>query len=279
MPERTAGKFSMRVFIFLLMVLRAQAGFAGEVLLKADSLQYDPAVRLIRAEGNVHLTREDGDLFGDAGYGDTDGGKFILEGAVRGVFRSENATISCSYMQLTTDTSAPPRRRVLASGDVVLTRGSDKVNAQSVSWEPGAENYRAEGRVIGNFTSHFIDADLVARNGEQLWGKGVRRYEDRQRKMAIRADNLRGLIRQNKVQEIEAFGGLVLNMPGKDGNMIRITGDKSVFSEARGTVVVSGNAVAIQEGGSVRAETLVMHLDTNRIEALGKPMLTFDMKE
>lgn len=278
MPERMARNFFVLIFVLLLFPC-VPKGFAAEVSLKADSMQYDPATQLIRAEGNVHFTREDGELFGDRGYGNTDGTDFVLEGSVHGSFRTENATISCKYMKLTTDTSAQRRRRVLASGDVALTRGSDKLNSRTLSWEIGSENYRAEGRVLGHFASHSIDADLVARDGDQFWGKGVRRYEDRSRKLTLTADNLRGLIKKDKVTELEAFGGLVMNMPDKDGNMIRITGDKGIFSEERGTIVVSGNAMAVQEGRSVHAESLVMHLDTRRIEALGKPSLTFDMKE
>ena len=279
MPEKVARKFFAVAFVVLLLAFCAPAGFTAEVSLKADSMQYDPAMRLIRAEGNVHFIREDGELFGDRGYGTTDGTDFVLEGAVHGSFRTENATISCKYMKLTTDASAQRRRRVLASGDVALTRGNDKLNSRTLSWEIGSESSRAEGRVLGHFASHAIDADLVARNGEQFWGKGVRRYEDRSRKLTLSADNLRGLIKKDKVTELEVSGDLVMNMPDKDGNMIRITGDKGVFSEARGTIVVSGNAVAEQEGRRVQAESLVMRLDTRRIEALGKPSLTFDMKE
>lgn len=278
MPERTARKLFARACVLSLLAMRVAAGFAAEVSLKADSMLYDPEARLVRVEGNVHFTREDGELFGDRGYGNTDGTDFVLEGSVHGTFHAENTTISCGYMKLTTD--APGRRRrVLASGDAVLARGDDRLNAGTLSWEPGSENYRAEGRVLGHFASHAIDADLAARNGEQFWGKGVRRYEDRLRKMTIRADNLRGLIKKDKVQELEAFGNLVMNLPGQDGNMIRVTGDKSIFSEDRGTIVVSGNAAAVQEGSSVRAESLVMRLDTRRIEAIGKPSLTFEMKE
>lgn len=265
--------------VALLLLFFTLDGFAAEVSLKADSLQYDPATRLIRAEGNVHLSRADGDLFGDRGYGNTEGTDFVLEGSVHGNFRKENADISCRYMKLTTDKSPSRRRRVVASGDVVLTRGRDRLSSRTLSWEIGTDNYRAEGRVLGNFASHAIDADLVARNGERFWGKGVRRYEDRSQKMTLSADDLSGTVKANKVTEVEASGDLVMDMLDNQGNKIRITGDKGIFSEARGTLVVSGNAMAVQEGRSVQAESLVLHLDTRRIEALGKPSLTFDVKE
>ncbi len=272
-------KYCTRVSAVLFLLLFSVAGFAAEVSLKADSMQYDPATHLIKAEGNVHLSRSDGDLFGDRGYGNTEGTDFVLEGSVRGNFRKENADISCRYMKLTTDVPPSRRRRVIASGDVVLTRSNDRLSSRMLSWEIGTDNYRAEGRVLGHFASHAIDADLVARNGERFWGKGVRRYEDRSQKMTLSADDLSGLVKANKVTEAEASGDLAMDILDHQGNKIRITGDKGIFSEARGTLVVSGNAMAVQEGRSVRAESLVLHLDTRRIEALGKPSLTFDVRE
>lgn len=279
MAEKTAKKMLGSLLAVFLLALCAAESFGAEASLKADSMRYDPATRRIEAKGNVHFTRADGELFGDSGYGRADGTDFVLEGSVRGSFPAEKTTISCARMELTAESGAKKSRRVFASGNVVLTRGADKLNSQALTWEIGSENYRAEGKVTGRFESHSIDAELVERSGEQFRGETVRRYEDRERKLTISADSLQGLLKKEKVSELEVSGNLVLNMPDKENRMIRITGDKGVFSEARGTVVVTGNAAAEQEGRSVRAESLVMHLDTRRMEAIGKSSLTFDMND
>lgn len=279
MVGKKAKKILAPVLAVFLMIFCAAESFAAEASLTADSMRYDPATRQIEAKGNVHFTRADGELFGDRGYGDTDGTDFILEGSVRGSFPAENTTISCNRVELTAESGAKKSRRALASGNVVLTRGKDKLNSRTLTWEIGSDNYRAEGKVEGRFESHSIDADRIGRNGEQFWGEVVRRYEDRERKLTLSADSLQGLLKKDKVSELEVTGNLVLNMPDKEGKMVRITGDKGIFSEDRGTIVVSGNAAAMQDGRSVHAESLVMHLDTRRMEAIGKSSLTFDMDE
>jgi len=253
--------------------------FAAEVLLKADAMRYDPATQRIEAVGNVRFSRADGELFGERGYGDAGGTSFVLEGSVRGNFPEEKAALSCRRVRLALIPGTQNRRRVIASGDVVLTRGEDKITSQTLTWELQSENYRAEGRVKGSFTSHTIDADIVERKGERFWGKRVRRYEDRFRKITLSADDMQGLFRKDRMAELEVSGNLVVNMPDKDGNIVRVTGNKGVFSEDRGTIVVSGNALATQDGRSIRAESLVMHLDNRRVEAIGQSALTFDMKD
>lgn len=279
MVKKMTKKMPAPVLAVFLLVFCAAAAFAAEAHLMADSMRYDPATRKIEAKGNVHFSRADGELFGDRGYGDTDGTDFVLEGSVVGSFPAEKTTISCDIMELKAEPGGKKARRVIASGNVVLTRGADKLSSQTLTWEIGSENYRADGKVVGRFESHSIDAERISRNGNGFSAKTVRRYEDRARKLTVSAAELRGTLKKNKVSELEMSGGIVLNMPDKEGKMIRITGDKGLFSEDRGTVVVTGNAAAIQEGRNVHAESLVMHLDTRRMEAIGKSSLAFDMNE
>lgn len=275
MPKYTMTIIRKAAALSLFVLLLRGVGGASEVSLKADSIRYDPATSLITAEGNVALTRDDGRLYAEKGNGNTDGTDFVLEGSVRGEFPSHNAKISCNYLKLTVDPGTAARR-IVASGDAALDRGADSMRAGWVSWEIGRDNYRAEGRVTGVFSTHAVDADLVARNGETFWAKGVRRYEDKRYNMTLSAQNLRGRIRRDQVSELEAFGRLVMDVPEEDGKTIRVTGEKGVFSEARGTVVVSGGATAVQPGRRLQAESLVLHLATRRVEALGQSSLVFE---
>ena len=126
---------------------------------------------------------------------------------------------------------------------------------------------------------YFIDADEVARNGEQFWAQNIRRYEDRTRRIGISASKASGLLRRGSVIELISSGSFVLNLADRKGAVTTITGDKGVYSQDRGTLVITGGVRAIQEGRSLSAGSIVYHLDSGRLEALGeRPTITFEMR-
>ena len=256
-------------------------GGAGKASLTADRLDYNPQTNRIDARGNVHMTRPDGELFGDSGTGTTDGRRFQLDGNVKGHFSNEGLDIICAHIVLVTEGTNPARRTITASGDVELTRreqGEDKITAQVVSWELDRDVYRAMGDVIGNYTRYYVDADEVSRDGERFAARGIRRYNDRERNVTMSASRASGTLGPDgAIRELVAEGNVVLNTPDEKGTISRITGDKGVFSVARGTLVISGNAMANQSGRNLHAESIVYHLDSERIEAIGRPSLVIDI--
>lgn len=262
--------------VALLFAFATGAFSQNEATLTADRMNYNPDTREITVEGNVHFQRPDGELFGDWGRGSADGSDFDMQGNVRGNFTQESINIVCRFIRLETEGSNPPRRKIIASGDVTLTRSNDKLTAQRVTWELDRENYKATGKVLSNFGQHSIDADEVARNGEQFWARTVRKYEDKGRKLTLSSSKASGLIRRGDVVELIAEGRLVVNMIDNNGNATRITGNRGVFSKDRGTVVVSGNAVATQDGRNLQAESIVYHIEGGRLDAIGRPSLTID---
>lgn len=249
---------------------------AEEVTLTADSLSYDPTTRSITAIKDVHFKHLDGELFGDKGTGYTDGRDFEMRGNVKGIFKKESLNINCYHLKLQTDTINKKKRRVTASGGVKLTQNKDNLAADTVTWLIESDNYKASGNVIANFTSHFIDSDEAGRDGEKFWAKGIRKYEDHSRRFSMSADRASGLISKADVVELTAVGDLVLRMTDEKGKVTRVTGDKGVFSRSRGTVVISGNATAYQEGRTLIAESVIYRLDDKRIEALGRPKMILD---
>lgn len=269
-------QFFLFAFVALLFSFVPSVFSQNEATLTADKMNYNPDTREITVEGNVHFQRPDGELFGDRGRGSADGSDFDMQGNVKGNFTQESINIVCRFIRLETEGSNPPRRKIIASGDVSLTRNNDKLTAQRVTWELDRENYKATGKVLSTFGQHFIDADEVARNGEQFWARTVRKYEDRGRKLTLTSSKASGLIRGGDVVELIAEGRLVVNMIDNNGNATRITGNRGVFSKDRGTVVVSGNAVATQDGRNLQAESIVYHIDGGRLDAIGRPSLTID---
>jgi lipopolysaccharide assembly outer membrane protein LptD (OstA) len=263
--------------VMLLCALACAGGIASaeDAVLNADLLRYDPSSRLIRAEGNVRLARPGVELFSRMGEGTVGGDAFKLSGEVRGEMRREGLKIRCDVLTLV---DAEKGRQILeASGKVLLTRGEDRVTAARVRWTSGVPRYSALGDVDARFEAMSIRADEAGRDGERFWGKGVRRYEDRKNRYVLSAAGVEGRILGGAVDEMTAQGDVDLTLQGSRDESVRVTGDKGVFSRDRGTVVISGSAKAVQEGRTVSAGSLVLHLDSNRIEALGRPQVIFTL--
>ena len=250
--------------------------WGAETTLKADELSYNPATKKMVATGNVRLIRADGELTGKRGEGDVGGTHFLMEGSVRGSFPKEGLSLESDILELTV---SKDRRIVEGRGNVRLLRGEDRLNADKILWLIGGDSYRGTGNVIAHFETHFIDADEVGRDGERFWGKTVRRYEDKKQRFTLKANKVNGIIKNQDVTELIAEGGLSMRMIGKQEKPLTITGKKGVYSKDRGTLVVSGGARAVQDDRVVEAENLVLHLDTKRIEALGKPQITFMLQD
>lgn len=269
--------FTTLAFLALFATLAAAAGV--NVNLTADTMRYNPDSGEITAQGNVHLTRPDGELYGDSGFGNSNGREFELRGSVRGHFTSDDIDISCAYLKLSSEGTTPVRRIVAASGDVLLTRSADKISAGMLTWHIDGEKYSASGNVLANFEAYSIDADEAGRDDEKFWANGVRRYEDIQRDFTLSASQIDGLISDGRISELVASGSVTMHTHDEKGVPSHVTGNKGIFSVARGTLVVSGNATVTQQGRRLHAGNIVYHLDSGRIEALDRPSLVIQMPE
>ena len=270
----------MRALLLLaLLCAPAWAAATGSANLTADTMQYNPDTGEIHARGDVHLFRPDGELFGDTGQGNANGRDFEMRGNVRGTFTEDDLDIVCAYICLSSEGTDPVRRTITASGDVVLTRDEDRITASYLSWSMDREGYTARGDVLGNFRFYHIDADEAARDGDDFSARGVRRYEDHERNMTLQANRVNGKLAEGRVAELIADGNVVMDSPDDTGKMTRVTGNRGVFSVARGTIVISGNAIVTQDGRRLHAGSIVYHLDTGRIEALERPSLVIEMAE
>ena len=130
--------------------------------------------------------------------------------------------------------------------------------------------YIAEGGVKGDVGRIFVDADKLYMKGTEIAAKGVRRFEDFETAVAFGAESLNGtllngilttLIAQNKVW--------LQGRPNSQGDMVDVRGDTAVYSQERGSVVLSGNVRAKQGGRDLTAQSLVYFPGNNRIEAIG----------
>jgi Uncharacterized protein conserved in bacteria len=274
----TRGFFLRKTLASLCLLLLAACASAQEgAQLTADRLEYAPGMKRIRAIGNVQYSSVDGELAGDEADGTEDGRDILVRGNVRGTFYAQSLDVTCETMRIRQREGET--RTIVASGDVSLLRGDDAMTSDAATWLAGSDNYRAIGNVLGTFGSYSIDADEVARNGDAVEARNIRRYADTERGVTLSAAKANGTIAPDgALSDLTAEGQVVLTMRN-EGEITHITGNKGVYSLARGTVVISGNAAVEQAGRNLRAGSVVYHLDTGRVEALGRPTMTITLPD
>jgi lipopolysaccharide export system protein LptA len=251
------------------------AAVSEKVTLTAESLRYDPEAQRIVAEGNVTIRRGTGRITAEHGEGRSDGSLFILAGNVTGAFPEKKLELTCAYL-----TYRSRDAWLLASGDVAISSGGDRLRAEMVKYRLGdSVAYEARGDVSLLWEGRTFEADSAWREGDEFRARNVRRFEDPKERVSLVAPTVVGRVEEGVLAEVTAEGGILVEVTGRDGKPVRIRGAKGIYSIARGSVVVTGNASAVQAGRTVSAQSLVMNLVTRRIEALGKPQLSFPVGE
>jgi len=131
--------------------------------------------------------------------------------------------------------------------------------------------YIAEGMVNGVLGEIFIDVDKFYMKGEEFAALNVRRLEDREVQIALSANRVDGVVRDGAFANFVAQGRVFIEGQGRPGGggPVDIRGDRAVYSVERGSVVVSGNVRAVQEGRVLTAGSVVYFPDNNRIDAYG----------
>lgn len=256
-------------------------------MLSANDIKYNVNTGDARATGSVVIKREGATLWGDEAEGNTNDEIMTLRGNVRGEFPEQEATLKSESATWTGDKTKRTDGQVEAFGGVRLTRGAeDYLNADYVRWEPGTENYEARGKVDGLLEKKILKADEARRRGNKFWASGVSRYEDLVEKFTISARTVEGTLApdpqtgREALSDMVADRNVVLDYVDKEGLKTRVTGDKAVYSKARGTIVVSGNTKAVRsDDKTVTADTMVVHEDTRVIEAKGNSQIIFVVEE
>lgn len=137
--------------------------------------------------------------------------------------------------------------------------------------------------VRGGLGTIALDADrmtLIGRGGlsgasgedrqTKLWLVNVRRVEDRSKGIAFGAGSVEGLLREGVLLSMTAKSKVwIKGRPNSGGDAVSLSGDRAVYSEERGSVVLSGNVRAVQKGRTLTSDSLVYFPDENRVEALG----------
>ena len=267
-----------------LLFLPFQATLSAEPVegtMSADTINYNVNTKKISAVGNVIIKREGAILWGDKGEGSTETSEFTLQGNVKGTFPAEKTELTADKVKWTGSKSAENDGIAEAFGKVHLTRGTnEKIDADYVLWELGTKNYTARGNVDAKTENNILIADEAGQTKDKFWGKKVKRYEDIRQKLVVSADSVNGTTVNEEISELVAVGNVVMDFVDKEGLKSMVTGDKGVYSKTKATFVMSGNAKAVRsDGKTVSADSIIMHEDTNDIEAIGNSKITFITNE
>ena len=263
--------------------------FAVEVRnsLSADDIRYDTNTGDAFAKGNVVIIKGRSVIKGDEADGNTEKEILRVRGNVDGKFPEEGITLKADRASWIGASSKKSEGFFEAQGSVKLTRApKDRLSAEYVRWEMGTTNYWAKGNVDGLLDNRIIDSDEFTRINDKFWARGVRRYEDKKEKFSLAAKTVEGRIGKDPktgedvMTEMTADKSVVFHYVDNEGKKTKITGNKAVYSKARGTVVVSGNTKAVRsDGKTVTADTMVMHEDTRLVEAKGNSRIVFFTEE
>ena len=268
----------------LILLFSAQSGLSADPVegtMSADTIQYNVNTKKISAVGNVIIKREGAILWGDKGEGSTETSEFTLQGNVKGTFPAEKAELTADKVKWTGSKSAENDGIAEAFGKVHLTRGTnEKIDADYVLWELGTKNYTARGNVDAKTENNILIANEAGQTKNKFWGKKVKRYEDIKQKLVVSADSVNGTTVNEEISELVAVGNVIMDFVDKEGLKSRVTGEKGVYSKTKATFVMSGNAKAVRsDGKTVSADSIIMHEDTNDIEAIGNSKITFITNE
>lgn len=269
--------------VLLLFCLSAPALSVApeEGTMTAETIQYNVNTKKISAVGNVVIKRGGAVLHGDTGEGSMETSEFTLKGNVKGSFPAEKTDLIADAVKWTGSKTPGSDGIAEAFGKVRLTRGDhERVHADYVQWELGTMNYTARGSVDAKTENNILIADEASRSNERFWGKNVKRYEDIRQKLVVSASLVEGKTVNEEISDLVATGNVIMDFVDKEGLKSRVTGDKGVYSKAKATFVISGNARAVRsDGKTVSADSITMHEDTNNIEAVGNSKITFITEE
>ncbi len=252
-----------------------------EGTMSADTINYNVNTKKISAVGNVIIKREGAILWGDKGEGNMETSEFTLQGNVKGTFPAEKTDLTADSVKWKGSKNSENDGIAEAVGKVHLTRGAnEKIDADYVLWELGTKNYTAKGNVDAKTENNILIADEAGQSKDKFWGKKVKRYEDIKQKLVVSADTVNGTRVNEEINELVAVGNVVMDFVDKEGLKSKVTGEKGVYSKSKATFVISGNAKAVRsDGKTVLADAIIVHEDSNDIEAIGNSKITFITNE
>lgn len=252
--------------------------------LEADNIDYNVNTKKAHAVGNVVIKHKGATMYGSTADGFIEKQDFTVQGAVRGLFPEQKATLKADKVKWNnsnTEKKNGSNGLVEAFGKVYITHEpADRLNSDYARWQTETNNYYARGSVDGVYGPHALKSSEAGRENDRFWAVNVKRYEDRERRIVMSAARVDGTLVQNAVKTVTAVGNVIIDYIDKDGLKTHLTGGKAVYvagdAPQQGVITVTEDARAVRSDGKrVAADKLVMHEVTKNIEAVGHSKIMF----
>ena len=241
--SRFAVIFTM-LFVLLAVAMPLLAAPAGPakgnspIEIVADTIEYDSKKGMIIAQGSVVITRNTGVMTGARAEYNEKTRDAHITGGVKAV--DGDATLTAAELRSHND------NQLVATGDVVLTKGTSKVTGPVVEYYSERQYARVpkDGSIEtpdGTMTADLIEAFL---DRESAVGVGHVHVVSPPRQLDATADE-----------------GVYYGQP-----------------KGQSKVVLTGNARAMQEGNLLTSETMTIRLDEKAMDSQGRSRLVVTPK-
>ncbi len=205
--------------------------------LSADVIEYDSTTGMMTATGSVKMVQENAVITGMKATYNTKSKEAEIDGGVRMVKEDMDLTAA--------NVRSIDNKHVIAVGDVVLVKGTSTL--------------------IGPQVDYFLDQDyvLINSNAKISMPDGV-----------MTSEKLEHFVKENRAVATEN-----VHIVSQTRNL-DATGDVATYyggEGQQGKIVLSGNAVAVQDNNTLRGKTLTMYLEekpasqSNQSELVIKP--------
>jgi len=241
-------KVHIFILVAILFNLCSLTAFAAEMSLTSDQLEYDADQGKVFARGNVHFTRENFHVYASNCEGTVDGSQVLFWEDLRGegVLEGEKVDFKAEFLEAGfTDTPY----------------------------------YALRGQVDAVVGTRQVKAQMLELSGDMFKASDVERFTDQTSRLSLSGQELQGRMEGNRIGEMDVRGNVRIILEEEGGKKTIVMGDRALYSLARGSLVVSGNARALQDERKIIAESLVIFPESGRIEAKGKPQIIFRLGE
>lgn len=189
--------------------------------LSADVIEYDSTTGMMTATGSVKMVQENAVITGMKATYNTKSKEAEIDGGVRMVKEDMDLTA--------TNVRSIDNKHVIAVGDVVLVKGTSTLTGPQVDY--------------------FLDQDyvLINSNAKISMPDGV-----------MTSEKLEHFVKENRAVATEN-----VHIVSQTRNL-DATGDVATYyggEGQQGKIVLSGNAVAVQDNNTLRGKTLTMYLE------------------
>ncbi|MFP4482671.1 MAG: LptA/OstA family protein [Thermovirgaceae bacterium] len=176
--------------------------------------------------------------------------------------------------------------------DMIRAEGNVKITGENMN----AMAQRGEATADGIVMKLYGEVDASWENGRRkilcdelesetegdsrrIRAENVRRFEDADMDVVLRADNVRGLMKEGVFINLEARGNVKADTTTADGRPTTVTSRAADYDKTRGVLVFFGDARAVQPGRTLTADRLIYSIETGRIEAEGNPRILVEMEQ